>query len=184
MVARAQGQSEVARLQAELAAERRSAAEKLAVLREAEQEFRDAFQSLSSEALRQNNQSFLDLAKTSLSEFQQTARLDLDGRQKAIEELVHPLKESLSKVDSKLIEVEQNRVGSHSALTEQLRNLHQAQHTLQVETATLARGARSRPEVCAAPDEGCEAVPSMPNDCRRGSARPRSACCQLCSAIP
>ena len=143
MVARAQGQSEVARLQAELAAERRSAAEKLAVLREAEQEFRDAFQSLSSEALRQNNQSFLDLAKTSLSEFQQTARLDLDGRQKAIEELVHPLKESLSKVDSKLIEVEQNRVGSHSALTEQLRNLHQAQHTLQVETGRLVQALRS-----------------------------------------
>lgn len=143
MVARAQGEREVARLQAELAAERKSATEKMALLQDAETKLRDAFQSLSSEALRQNNQSFLDLAKTSLTEFQQTARLDLDGRQKAIADLVQPLKDSLTKVDGKLAEVEQNRVGTQSALTEQLRNLHQAQHTLQVETGRLVQALRS-----------------------------------------
>jgi DNA recombination protein RmuC len=143
LVARAQGEREVARLQAELAAERKSATEKLALLQDAEAKLRDAFQSLSSEALRQNNQSFLDLAKTSLTEFQQTARLDLEGRQKAIADLVQPLKDSLTKVDGKLAEVEQNRVGTQSALTEQLRNLHQAQHTLQVETGRLVQALRS-----------------------------------------
>jgi DNA recombination protein RmuC len=143
MVARAQGQSEVARLQAELAAERKSATEKIALLQDAELKLRDAFQALSSEALRQNNQSFLDLAKSSLAEFQQTARLDLDGRQKAIAELVHPLKESLTNVDNKLAEVERNRVGTQSQLTEQLRNLHHAQHTLQVETGRLVQALRS-----------------------------------------
>ena len=57
---------------------------------------RDAFSALSSDALRQNNQSFLELARSSLGEFQQTARVELAGRQKAIEELVQPLKESLT----------------------------------------------------------------------------------------
>ena len=132
-----------ARLEAELAAERKSAAEKVALLQTAEVRLREAFAALSSDALRQNSQSFLDLAKSSLSEFQQTARLDLDGRQKAITDLVEPLKESLSKVDGKLGEVEQNRVGTHSALTEQLRLLNQAQQSLQIETGRLVQALRS-----------------------------------------
>lgn len=136
-------QQERARLAAELEAERRAAAGKLALLQDAETKLREAFSALSSEALRQNNQSFLALAKTSLSEFQQSAKLDLDGRQKAIEDLVQPLKESLTQVDTKLQQVEQNRVGSHSALTEQLRSLHQAQQTLQSETGRLVQALRS-----------------------------------------
>jgi DNA recombination protein RmuC len=132
-----------ARLEAELAAERKAAAEKLTLLQDAELKLREAFAALSSDALRQNNQSFLDLARASLTEFQQTARLDLDGRHKAIEDLVQPLKESLIKVDGKLAEVEQNRVGTQSALTEQLRALHQAQHSLQTETNRLVQALRS-----------------------------------------
>ena len=132
-----------ARLEAELAAERRTGSDKLTLLKDAEEKLREAFAALSSDALRQNNQSFLDLAKTSLAEFQKTARMDLDGRQKAIEDLVQPLKESLTKVDGKLQEVEKNRVGTASALTEQLRSLHQAQHSLQVETGRLVQALRS-----------------------------------------
>ncbi len=103
-------QQDRARLGAELVAERNAAGASLALLQDAESKLREAFSALSSEALRQNNQSFLALAKTSLSEFQQTARLDLDGRQKAIEDLVQPLKESLTLVDAKLHQVEQTRV--------------------------------------------------------------------------
>jgi DNA recombination protein RmuC len=136
-------QQDRARLGAELEAERRAADAKLTLLQDAESKLREAFSALSSEALRQNNQSFLALAKTSLSEFQQTARLDLDGRQKAIEDLVQPLKQSLTQVDAKLQEVEHNRVGSHSALTEQLRSLHLAQQTLQTETGRLVQALRS-----------------------------------------
>jgi len=104
---------------------------------------RDAFTALSSAALRENNQSFLALAKSSLAEFQQTARVELSGRQKAIEDLVQPLKESLSLVDGKLQQVEQNRVGTHSAITEQLKSLHASQQTLQVETNRLVQALRS-----------------------------------------
>src|SRR4030095_16015068 len=75
-------QQETARLAAEVSAERRSASEKLVLLSQAEARMRDAFSALSSEALRQNNRSFLELATTSLGEFQQTARMDLAGRQK------------------------------------------------------------------------------------------------------
>jgi DNA recombination protein RmuC len=132
-----------ARIVAELEAERRMSAEKLAMLSQAEARMREAFSALSSDALRQNNQSFLELARTSLGEFQQTARVELAGRHKAIEELVQPLKESLSLVDGKLQQVEQNRVGTQSAITEQLKALHAAQHNLQVETGRLVKSLRS-----------------------------------------
>ena len=132
-----------ARLETQLEAERTASTEKLQLLQDAENKLRDAFAALSSDALRRNNQSFLDLAKTSLAEFQQSARSDLEGRHKAIEDLVQPLKESLNKVGGKLEEVERNRVGTHSALAEQLRSLHNAQHTLQIETGRLVQALRS-----------------------------------------
>lgn len=136
-------QQERARFAAELEGERKSAVEKLALLQDTETKLREAFSALSSEALSRNNLSFLDLARTQLSEFQQTARQDLDGRHKAIEDLVQPLKASLTQVDTKLQQVEQNRVGSHSALSEQLRSLSVAQQTLQTETGRLVQALRS-----------------------------------------
>ena len=158
MVMRAQAEREVAivrsklgaelaatkaRLETELEAERRAAGEKLRLLQDAEVKLREAFAALSSDALRQNNQSFLDLARTSMTEFQQSARQDLEGRHKAIEDLVQPLKDTLTQVGGKLEEVERNRVGTHSALAEQLRSLHNAQHTLQIETGRLVQALRS-----------------------------------------
>lgn len=136
-------QQDRARLAAELGSERKAAQEKFALLQDAESKLREAFAALSSDALKSNNEAFLTLAKSSLAEFQQTARLDLDGRTKAIEDLVQPLKASLDKVDTKLQQVEQNRVGTQSALTEQLRSLHVAQQSLQTETGRLVQALRS-----------------------------------------
>jgi DNA recombination protein RmuC len=132
-----------ARLGAELDAERAAAADKLQLLKDAESRLRDAFSALSSEALQRNNESFLHLARTSLSEYQKAATLDLDGRHKAIETLVLPLRESLTKVDTKLQEVERGRASSQAQLSEQLRSLTQAQQMLQSETGRLARALRS-----------------------------------------
>jgi DNA recombination protein RmuC len=147
-LARLQGELSAAReegvrVQAELDAERKASESKLELLRDAEAKLRDTFTALSSEALRHNNQSFIELARASLAEFQQSARTDLDVRQKSIEELIHPIKESLSKVDGTLQLVEQNRVGTQSAVTEQLRSLHLAQQSLQTETGRLVQALRS-----------------------------------------
>lgn len=134
---------EKAALTAALESERRSAAEKLALLKDAETQLREAFAALSSQALQQNNESFLQLARTSLGEFQRSAVLDVEARHKAIESLVSPLRESLSKVDTKLNEVERGRASSQAQLSEQLRSLTQAQQVLHSETSKLARALRS-----------------------------------------
>ena len=134
---------ECARVGAELDAARQASAEKLALLQTAETRLRDAFSALSAEALKQNNEAFLHLARTSLTDFQHVAAHDLEGRQKAIETLVQPLRESLTRVDAKLQEVEQGRASTQAQLSEQIRSLAQAQQTLHSETSRLSRALRS-----------------------------------------
>jgi len=131
------------RLAAELEHERRAGNEKLALLSNAETKLREAFQSLSAEALRQNNQSFLDLARTSLGEFQKSAIAELEGGRQAIGELVKPVRESLDKVDSKLQAVERERVGAYASLTEQVKSLALTQQQLHSETAKLVHALRT-----------------------------------------
>jgi len=137
------GRSRVARLEERLDAERRAAGEKVALLQRAETTLRDAFASLSAEALRQNNQSFLALAQTKLGEFQQSASSDLERRQQAVGDLVRPIQESLARVDGKLQEVEKERVASYAGLVEQVRAMALTQQALHAETGNLVKALRA-----------------------------------------
>jgi DNA recombination protein RmuC len=134
---------ECARLNAQLEAARTSAGEKIAILEATEIRLREAFSSLSSDALQRNNEAFLQLARASMGEFHRAATADLEGRHKALESIVEPLRESLTRVDSKLQEVEKGRVSTQAQLGEQMRALTQAQQLLQSETSRLSRALRS-----------------------------------------
>ncbi|MEY4940094.1 MAG: hypothetical protein RIQ93_1829 [Verrucomicrobiota bacterium] len=132
-----------AELKTTLDKERTQAQEKLQLLNEAQQKLSDAFKALSSEALKSNNQSFLELANATLEKFQLAAESDLASRQKAIDELVKPLKESLEKVDGKIAAVEKERVSAYAGLSEQVKAMA-TQHTqLQTETANLVKALRA-----------------------------------------
>lgn len=135
--------SEIARLQTTVQKERQAADEKLRLLDEAQGRLSDAFKALSSEALQNNNTSFLHLAKATLEKFQETARGDLDLRQQAIGELVKPLRESLQKVDQKIQEIETARAVAYGSLTDHLKNLASAQSSLERETTRLATALRA-----------------------------------------
>lgn len=104
---------------------------------------RDTFASLSAEALRQNNQSFLTLAQTKLGEFQLSASSDLERRQKAVGDLVRPIHDALVRVDGKLHEVEQDRIASYSGLLEQVTSMARTQQALQTETGNLVKALRA-----------------------------------------
>lgn len=132
-----------AALNATIQEERKAAEEKLALLKDAQLKLGDAFKALSSEALKSNNQSFLELANATLEKFQQGAQTDLDTRQKAIDELVKPLKESLEKVDGKIAAIEKERTSAYSTLTEQVKSLGTTQVQLQTETANLVKALRA-----------------------------------------
>ncbi len=98
---------------------------------------KDAFESLSSTALRNNNQSFLDLAKTELEKRITESKTDLEKRQQAIDTMVKPLSESLTKFDVKIQDIEKARVGAYSEMRVLLGNMQGTTDKLQKETNTL-----------------------------------------------
>ena len=132
-----------AALAAQLDAERKSNTDKIAVMEQAELRLREAFQSMGAEALRQNSESFLQLARTSLTEMQQSSSSDLELRQQAITELVSPIKETLEKMDGTLQKVELARVGSYESLIEQVRSMGEAQRELSGRTKQLGDALRA-----------------------------------------
>src|SRR6185369_3116605 len=139
----AQTLASLSALQTRLEEERKASQEKLSLLNNAEGKLADAFKALSADALRSNNQSFLDLAKQNLANFQQTAKGELERRQSAIDELIKPLKESLEKVDGKIGELEKSRVGAYTELREQVKVLAQSHLQLQSETGNLVKALRA-----------------------------------------
>ena len=133
----------IARLETDLGHERKAADEKLALLSKATEELRNAFKALSADALESSNKSFLMLAKATLGKFQAEAKGDLAQRQKAVENLVSPIKESLQKVDSQINELEKARQQAYGRLTEQVKSLIDSQEKLQMETGNLAKALRA-----------------------------------------
>ena len=134
---------QAAGLESTLQHERQAAAEKLELIDRASTELREAFQALASDALRSNNQSFLQLAKASLEKFQSEAKGDLESRQKAVENLVAPIKDSLNKVDSQIQQMEKERSQAYGTLTEQVQSLIGTQKALQAETGNLVKALRT-----------------------------------------
>jgi DNA recombination protein RmuC len=132
-----------ANLKADLEGERRAAQERKESFKQAAGELTEKFKALSRDALKDNNQSFLELARATLERFQETAKGDLESRQKAIDQLVKPLKESLDKVDGKIGEMEKVRAGAYSELREQVKTLATSQLQLQSETGNLVKALRT-----------------------------------------
>ncbi|MBI5936412.1 MAG: DNA recombination protein RmuC [Betaproteobacteria bacterium] len=138
--------AQAARLSARLESEQAAAAEKIALLEGAEQKLADAFRALSAEALKSNNQAFLELAKQNLATFQETAKGDLEARKQAVDVLVKPIHDALEKLGLQTQEIERQRTGAYASLTEQVKGMMAAQDSLKQETGRLVR-ALHRPEV-------------------------------------
>ena len=120
--------------------------DKLALLNDAKEKLSDTFKALSADALKNNSTQFFELAKTNMERFQEGAKGDLEKRQKAVDELVKPLKESLQKVDTKIGEIEKARSADFGTLAERIKTLVNSEEQLRKETANLATALR-KPEV-------------------------------------
>src|SRR6476661_8756978 len=123
--------------------ERKANDEKLGLLDRATTDLREAFQALSADALKSNNQAFLELARTSLERFQSEAKGDLSSRQEAVANLVAPINESLRKVESQIQQIEKDRSEAYGDLTAQVRSLIGTQEKLQAETGNLVKALRT-----------------------------------------
>src|SRR5450631_2438461 len=131
-----------AELQTRLEEERQQSQEKLKLITEAQRALENSFKSLSADALKSNNQSFLDLAKASLAEFQQGAKGDLEKRQIAIDAMVAPVRASLDKVDEKIASLEKAREHAYGEIRQQFTQMAEVQTQLRDETTNLVKALR------------------------------------------
>jgi len=132
-----------ARAESALEAERKTNTEKIELLNRAGEELRNAFKAIASDALKSNNLSFLELAKASLERFQSEAKGDLDCRQKAVADMVAPVRESLSKVDAQIQQMEVARSDAYGELRAQVQSLITTQKELQSQTGNLVLALRT-----------------------------------------
>jgi DNA recombination protein RmuC len=91
----------------------------------------DHFKSLSTDALKHNNQLFMDLARQNFEKFQTQSKSELDHRHRAIQDMVKPIQQSLA-------ELQQSSV----RLDEQVRTLKDSENLLRQETHKLSSALR------------------------------------------
>ena len=134
------------RLQHTLDTDRAVHAERLKAYSEGEARLREAFQALSADALKTNNEAFLSLAETRLREARTQATGDIDARKKAIEELLAPMAKTLEQVDRDIKDSERRRLEGGAQLLQRIASLDTAGQSLRDETRRLT-DALKRPGV-------------------------------------
>src|SRR5581483_1439159 len=112
------------------------------LLEDAQAKLRDAFASVSAEALARNNEAFLHLAKERFAALATEAAGSLDQRKAQIETMLAPMQELLNVYQSRLADIEKSRVESYSMLREQLGSLTEIQRTLNTQTSQLVSALR------------------------------------------
>ncbi len=135
LLAYLRGQNKIAALETTLKIERQSAGN-----------LEKTFALLSNQALTRNNQAFLQLAQETLKHFHTQAKGDLEQKEKAVENLVKPIKEALEKTEQQIRQMEKERQEAYGALTKHLETMVHTQQLLHGETRNLVQALR-RPEV-------------------------------------
>ncbi len=135
-------QQENSRLRAELDANRQLQQQQ----QQAQQQLQQQFEQLAAQALNRNNESFLQLARENLRQFQIQAQSEMDKKEKAIEHLIQPIRATLEKTEQHIRALEKERQQSYGALNKHLEQMAQTQQQLHSETRKLVQAFR-RPEV-------------------------------------
>jgi DNA recombination protein RmuC len=105
-----------------------------------------SFADLSQQSLKSNSENFLRLAEQNLGTHQERAKRELSEREKAVEELVKPIREALQASHKQISELEKARSEAYGGIRAQLENMQSSQKSLAQETQNLVKALR-RPEV-------------------------------------
>ena len=137
---------ECTRLSTELEFEHKSSAGQQALHEQLNRQFKDIFNAMAADALKDNNTQFLRLAKENLEKLHIKAEGELEKREKAIETLVKPISDALEKTEKQVRKMEADRQQAHGALSKHLETIAESHRILQGETRNLVQALR-RPEV-------------------------------------
>lgn len=127
------------RLNAQIEGEREARQEERKLLDQAKTQLEDAFKALSSDALRKNNQQFIELAQQTFNTLNEKAKGDLDKRSQVFDQSVKDIQDKLKTFDENIKGIEKERVGAYEQLKEQVKGLGETQQRLQTETGNLVR---------------------------------------------
>ncbi|MEO6445325.1 MAG: DNA recombination protein RmuC [Gemmatimonadaceae bacterium] len=133
----------LASLKATRETERRATEEQLAFLAKSEERLTESFSKLAGDVLQQSGASFLEMASGRFGQLREGAAADIDARKAEVQQLVTPIKESLEKLQGVVSEVEKHRIGTFSALENQIKNLSEGQVRLSSETQNLVKALRA-----------------------------------------
>jgi DNA recombination protein RmuC len=103
----------------------------------------EAFKAASMDVFTQQSATFLQLAETHLSKYQEGAKMDLEGRQKAIDVSLERLQQSMQKVEVHAQELEKRREGAYTSLVKQIDQMMVSDRELRRETSQLVQALRS-----------------------------------------
>ena len=143
IVVRSRLATDVTRLRLEVEHERSVADEKVGVLTQAREQLSMQLQAMCAEALRGNSEQFMQLARAQFEQLQMRATHDLDSRQKAVESLVTPIKESLEKVNTEVKTLETARIRDVTRLSTLLTTVAETNDRLRTETNSLVTALRA-----------------------------------------
>lgn len=104
---------------------------------QANKQLQDSFASLSISALKENNLSFVELAKAKLDEKVAEAKGEFEKKELAIQTLVKPLGDSLKVMDTKIQEMEDKRLRAYSDIWNYLDTVKSTTEGLKKETSNL-----------------------------------------------
>jgi DNA recombination protein RmuC len=141
-----QVEMELATAQASLRSAADVAAEREQSLELALQRLKAGFDAMAGQALKGNNELFLQLARQTLGQQQEVALRNLTEREKAVETLLNPVREALQKTHEQIARIEKERAESFGALRSSIESVALGQVSLQKETRNLVTALR-RPEV-------------------------------------
>jgi DNA recombination protein RmuC len=133
LVVRSRWVVKIAIAEAELKSFQKQLAEQKDFMENAENTMKETFGSLAATALNKNNETFVALAESKLSEKVTEAKGAFEVKEKGIDGLVKPLAESLVKMDTKINELETKREGAY-------RNISTILEGMQRTTQALDRG--------------------------------------------
>jgi DNA recombination protein RmuC len=105
-----------------------------------------SFDQLADRQFQSHSETFLKLARETLSVQTERAKGDLAAREQAIDSLVAPIREALTRAERQLLELDQSRRESHGSISAQLEAMAVSQQALSTETRNLVSALR-RPEV-------------------------------------